>query len=860
MWKHLSPRRRMQFHNGLWTLMLLASVAVVNVVFSQHLCPPCKCFDSNGSFIADCSNHNLTRIPSFLPNYTKELLISGNNVIKLSNDSFVTIPLLTRLDLSNNNINLIETAAFANMSNLRYLSLQGNNLAYNNLSSSIFQNLQNLTVLYLNNNIDTDDATVEYPSDAIQRLSSLTTLYVDGLKDKIFASGFLKLKNLINLTIESSNKTCDMYNITLNTFKYLPYLEHVKIIQCNLHFIAQGSFRHQHRLKTLNLSQNNELTFKGVTNATHEIASSLEGLFIDEIVNPHAICVIITKQFCENLKHTNLTELHANMNRVTVFQAGALRFLPPSLKKVYLKGNRFEYYTYIGDISSLVGLEVVDLGGYANKKLPFQSLADFKQTSTCTDCNVLSERLSSTSLDDEVSSYLHNKDSIVTIHVPPNLRNVSFSVSQLYFHIGTFAVTENNITYIDVSRNLFTKWIGTIDGLEKLEYLDLSYNIANYATSDFFSSFQNLKRLNISHNLLGTVLGNISRGDMFKSLSQLQTLDLSANYINNYSSILFSNLSSLKELHISRNRIYDLRFNISHMKNLNILQCSGNELPGLTEDFTASLDKLSDHHNLTVDLSQNPIQCTCINLPFLSWMVTANATGRISFGNLSEYDCLYDNVKSVILNDLEKIVADLNVSCQSFPYHFGFFVGISLVVLVTLSLLICSLLYRFRWKLKYLYYAARHRYRTTHPSNHTFVFDAFVSFAEEDRDFVVNELLVKLEDESDMSLNFHQRDFTPGRPIAHNIIEAVKTSKRTLVILSREFLKSHWCVHELQMAHMESVSTGRDVLLIVMMEHIPTNKIPVEILYHIQSDSYLEYPLEGEKVMFWRNLIGCLRE
>ncbi|XP_046352419.2 toll-like receptor 4 isoform X2 [Haliotis rufescens] len=843
----------MQFHNGLWTLMLLASVAVVNVVFNQPLCLPCKCFDSNGSFIANCSHKSLDRIPSFLPNYTKELLFSGNNVSKLSNDSFVTIPLLTRLDLSNISVSLIETAAFANLSNLRYLSLQGNNLAYNNLSSSIFQNLQNLTVLYLNNNIDTDDATVEYPSDAIQRLSSLTTLYVDGLKDKIFASGFSKLKNLINLTIESSKNKCDMYNITLHTFKYLPYLEHVKIIHCNLHFIAQGSFRHQHHLKTLDLSHNNALTFKGVTHATHGIASSLEGLFIDEIVNPHAICVNITQQFCKNLNHTNLTELHANRNRVTVFQAGALRFLPPSLKKVYLKGNRFEYYTYIGDISSLVGLEVVDLGGYANKKLPFQSLVDFKQTSTCTDCNVLSERLSSTSLDDEHSSYP------VTIHLPPNLQKVYFSISQLYFHIGSFAVTENNITRIDVSRNLFTKWNGTIDGLEKLEYLDLSYNIANYATSDFFSSFQNLKRLNISHNLLGTVLG-ISGGDMFRSLSQLQILDLSANYINNYSSILFSNMSSLRELIISRNRIYALRFDISHMKNLRLLQCSGNELPGLTEDFTTSLDKLSDHHKMTVDLSQNPIQCTCINLPFLSWMVTANATGRISFRNLSEYICFYDNGKRVTLDNLEKTVADLNVSCQSFPYHFGFFVGMSLVVLVTLSFLICSLLYRFRWKLKYLYYAARHRYRTTHPSNHTFVFDAFVSFAEEDRDFVVNELLVKLEDESDMKLNFHQRDFTPGRPIAHNIIEAVKTSKRTLVILSREFLKSHWCVHELQMAHMESVSTGRDVLLIVMMEHIPTNKIPVEILYHIQSDSYLEYPLEGEKLMFWRNLIGCLRE
>ncbi|XP_071105094.1 toll-like receptor 4 [Haliotis cracherodii] len=303
-----------------------------------------------------------------------------------------------------------------------------------------------------------------------------------------------------------------------------------------------------------------------------------------------------------------------------------------------------------------------------------------------------------------------------------------------------------------------------------------------------------------------SITTNGTNGNIFSHLDQLQTLKMSENFITKLSTRVFTNLSSLTELDLSRNSIENLSFDITHLKNLQLLRCSKNQIQWLAQSFRANLDEISNDHNITVDLSQNPIACTCHNLLFLSWMKTSTLNGKISFGNLSEYDCVHEDDHSVKLDNLEEVVRELEISCYNYS---GFFIGISSVAFVCLGLLACSLMYRFRWKLRYVYYAARHRYSTEGPSSHEFVFDAFVSFAEEDRDFVVNELLVKLEDESDMRLNFHQRDFTPGRPIAHNIIKAVKTSKRTLVILSREFLKSHWCVHELLMAHMESVSTGK---------------------------------------------------
>ena len=62
-------------------------------------------------------------------------------------------------------------------------------------------------------------------------------------------------------------------------------------------------------------------------------------------------------------------------------------------------------------------------------------------------------------------------------------------------------------------------------------------------------------------------------------------------------------------------------------------------------------------------------------------------------------------------------------------------------------------------------------------------FDAFISYAQEDADFVTNELLPGLEDNADIRFRciVHIRDFVPGREISEQIIDAVNNSRRTVV-------------------------------------------------------------------------------
>ena len=64
----------------------------------------------------------------------------------------------------------------------------------------------------------------------------------------------------------------------------------------------------------------------------------------------------------------------------------------------------------------------------------------------------------------------------------------------------------------------------------------------------------------------------------------------------------------------------------------------------------------------------------------------------------------------------------------------------------------------------------------------SFRFDAFISYADEDRDNVID-LVKSLEKHTcnGLSLYIHNRDFIPGTGIADNITNAIHCSRRTVL-------------------------------------------------------------------------------
>ena len=79
-------------------------------------------------------------------------------------------------------------------------------------------------------------------------------------------------------------------------------------------------------------------------------------------------------------------------------------------------------------------------------------------------------------------------------------------------------------------------------------------------------------------------------------------------------------------------------------------------------------------------------------------------------------------------------------------------------------------------------------------------YDVFISYANEDKEFVEQKLVPILEDSSSSEYKYrclvHVRDFIPGDQIMDQIVNAVTNSTRTLIVLSKAFLQSNWALQE----------------------------------------------------------------
>ncbi|KAI5636554.1 TIR domain-containing protein [Phthorimaea operculella] len=76
-------------------------------------------------------------------------------------------------------------------------------------------------------------------------------------------------------------------------------------------------------------------------------------------------------------------------------------------------------------------------------------------------------------------------------------------------------------------------------------------------------------------------------------------------------------------------------------------------------------------------------------------------------------------------------------------------------------------------------------------------YDAFISFAHEDQEYVMNTLLPGLEQRSEQfRICVHYRDWHVGDWIPAQIMRSVQLSKRTLIVLSRSFVASTWSTFE----------------------------------------------------------------
>ena len=124
-------------------------------------------------------------------------------------------------------------------------------------------------------------------------------------------------------------------------------------------------------------------------------------------------------------------------------------------------------------------------------------------------------------------------------------------------------------------------------------------------------------------------------------------------------------------------------------------------------------------------------------------------------------------------------------------------------------------------------------------------FDAFISFSHKDDSFVYDTLLPGLETDHKQDHKqvqykclIHTRDWEVGDFICDQIYTSVKNSRRTIILLSADYIKSTWAHLEFHLAHAKAMQEKNPhLILLIHSENEPEkakmrDKVLKKYLYH----------------------------
>lgn len=364
-------------------------------------------------------------------------------------------------------------------------------------------------------------------------------------------------------------------------------------------------------------------------------------------------------------------------------------------------------------------------------------------------------------------------------------------------------------------------------GLHSLKSLYLTNNNIYHLPPDAFDDLTSLRFLTLNNCCVGVV--NLQPG-VFKNLRNVTKLIIENMGIQNFSKEVFGNLTQLRTLQLNRNVMQSI--NVRALESLPKLQY--------------------------LDIRNIPLSCTCTNNGLQNWTLRNPNVQVVYLYNLL---CQNDEKYKFYNFDTKVCYIDLGESL--------FLRTAAVLFLFTVSPILYVKLY---WKMKYSYYVFRswfgEQWRRVREEEENCEYDAFISYNSSDEQWVMDQLLPNLEGNgSSFKLCLHHRDFEPGRYIVDNIVSAVYSSRKTVCVVSRNFLQSEWCSLEIQLASYRLFDEHRDVLLLVFLEPISERQVSS---YHrmrkvMLKKTYLQWPDSDctdpaqAQDLFWNQLRRAMR-
>lgn len=745
------------------------------------------------------------------------LNLNGNELTKIPL-ALKDMRLLKTLDLGENLISTLDEPGFRGLNKVYGLRLIGNQIE--NISRATFRELPELQILNLAKNHITniERGTFEAsPTIEAIRLDGNFLTHIDGL--------FSNMPNLVWLNVSDNNLTQFDFSHIPTDLKWLDLHKNNLTELTNIHGLDD-----QLRLQTLDVSFNR---LERVTAAT--IPNAIELLFLNDNliheIEPHTF-----------LHKPNLTRVDLYANRITGLVQKALRLteyhLDKPLPEFYIGGNPFvcdcniEWLKSINDHSSRIFPRVMDIDTIYCKLL-----------------------------------YIRDKSFIPLMEAQPHnflceYTHHCFSICECCGH-NSCGCEMKCPTNCSCFRDL--AWNTSIVECSATTYRDVPKKMPNGITELYLdgtnlvelneNSFMGMKNLLIFHGNNSNIHTISNR--TFEHLQKLLTLHLGHNKLQRLNGYEFNSLENLRELYLQHNKLahIDTR-TFTALKKLEVIRLDDNKL------INFEIWQLTYNPYLVeIALADNLWSCDCHYLNKLQIYLQSNTEKIIDLNRMA---CVYNNYTNVLkekngtictLKDgissivyskqIEDLLPFLLVATCAFVGFFGLIMGIfcyrrelkTFIQQNCAQLFICC------------------GYKSTEFFNDyndkDRLYDAYLIYSLQDDNFVTQGLTNALENDIGYRLCLHYRDFNlnVNNNIADTICDAIDSSKRAVLVLSKNFLYNEWGRFEFKGA-VHEVLRKRRKLIIILYGDIPQKDLDADIRLYLKTNLCIEW----DDKKFWQKL------
>ncbi|XP_065107689.1 uncharacterized protein [Paramisgurnus dabryanus] len=789
----------------------------------------------------------------------KNLHLSQYNLSVMAPNVFDTIPQLENLDI--NNVCLKDLSEILcrlrNFNSLKvfYLRVDLNSLEF--LNCSIYNSSNsNISTVYNIEEVHLILGSVEHiDKGALEILGNLSELDfgfrsdfprdlsligVNKINNLSFSVGVLNVDELCYAVKSHSIKTLTVHYRTINlptnisedckgivdlTLKN-EFSKSVKPLDVDLIFQIFSKLLRFY-LRRHELRSND---FKSLCLSNPQLVKQLSNM----ILNFNDMGKIISQQF---MCFTNLEHLHLNFSRISSIEAFGFVGLD-KLKDLNLYGNKLSYI-YQDTFSGLYDLMVLNLQENPIIQIQSNSFGHLINLHT-----LLLGDLKFSPNSSQVT--LHFSD--IFGRIPYNLSNVFISsgLRPMQLIIGNATLNQSldlqikgqYVTVEDCDSPLLTSVV-TLQ--INAEYIICGKEfIGKYVKSvvhlEFISQFSD----------------NIGDLSVINQLVHLKTLRLECIDLSKQPNvpIMFHNLTKLQKLILMKCIIFFLDGSLTKdLKALTGLMFMPQNDVTILQNFVEHLTSLK-----LLYLKRLLLHCSCDDAWLISWVKTNRQIEVVvEMPTMEELQCLTDNGV-----DRLNFIHYTQDNC-SFDIEFVLFASTS-AFLYLFIFVVFSYQSVGQYIMPFYHIASGWFREALHmDAKRQYSYDVFVSYSSKDERWVMEKLLPNLEQRGPpfLRLCLHSRDFQLGQDIVENITNSIYASRRTLCLVSRNYLSSTWCSLEMRLGTYRLQVEQRDVLILVFLE-----KIPSCLLSHhhrlarlVKTRTYMDLPMDPKMVeAFWEKL------